>query len=135
MRIDNCPYDILALICDRIHYPHDRASVALTSSSLYAAVLPQLYSAIHFGRSQAVAYKRQVNAILSPFEVILSRKELARYVKTIDVSYTPPSNVRKLDDVFFEELHQVLGICHNLRDVHFTVNSSTSSGKLPTSCV
>ena len=60
MRVDNCPHDVLVSICDHLSTHHDRAAVALTSSSLYAAVLPQLYSLIVFGHRQAVSDKTSV---------------------------------------------------------------------------
>jgi hypothetical protein len=57
MRVDNCPHDILASICDHLSTHNDRAAVALTSSSLHAAVLPHLYSVVYFDPRQDLSYK------------------------------------------------------------------------------
>ncbi|KAF8333465.1 uncharacterized protein EI90DRAFT_3052126 [Cantharellus anzutake] len=109
MRMDNCPFDLLALFCDWLWEPRDLASVSSTSRSLCRAATPRLYSSLRFGAKQAAKWRHEASFI----HTINRRCDLGEYVRSIDIVMVPlgPSGP---DQTFYSMCTRAIEICHNL---------------------
>lgn len=120
---DNLNLDVLEEIFSYLPHGPTLASIALVSRSFLEAVVPRLYASISFHLRHAKCYPEAT----TPFGAILSRPDLATYVRNVEILEMPKSQkANKLihNATFMRECTTALKLCHNLSSFKMTVSGA-----------